>query len=177
MCTPSRSLSTSWRMVSDDKRRGHEKARTPRWVGQLVGVHVAHHAAHVKQTRDGLVVLVAHLHIRARAQTTHDGHERAGVLRGVVGGPWTLWTSRPASRRHGRASASAIGIARARRDHLEARDLDGQTFVTFGKRDHLHRYFMETCTELGVAPKQPSPKDRGPRARRGNYAIPGPFPS
>lgn len=40
----------------------------------------------------------------------------------------------------------------ARRDHLEARDLDGQPFVTFGKRDHLHRYFMETCTELGVAP-------------------------
>lgn len=40
----------------------------------------------------------------------------------------------------------------AQRDHLETRDLDGQPFVTFGKRDHLHRYFMETCTELGITP-------------------------
>lgn len=40
----------------------------------------------------------------------------------------------------------------SQRAHLTAQDLDGQPFVTFGKRDHLHRFFMETCAELGIAP-------------------------
>ena len=40
----------------------------------------------------------------------------------------------------------------ARRSSLELRDLDGQPFVTFGKRNHLHRYFLEACDREGVQP-------------------------
>lgn len=38
------------------------------------------------------------------------------------------------------------------RDRLSIADLDGQPFVTFGKRDHLHRYFIEACKTAGVNP-------------------------
>ena len=38
----------------------------------------------------------------------------------------------------------------SRRERLGAHDLDGQPFVTFGKRDHLHRFFMDTCADLGI---------------------------
>lgn len=40
----------------------------------------------------------------------------------------------------------------SRRERLGAHDLDGQPFVTFGKRDHLHRFFMDTCADLGIEP-------------------------
>lgn len=39
-----------------------------------------------------------------------------------------------------------------KRAHLDAADLDGEPFVTFGKRDHLHRYFMDACAACGIAP-------------------------
>lgn len=35
---------------------------------------------------------------------------------------------------------------------LSLADLDGQPFVTFGKRNHLHRYFLESCAAQGVRP-------------------------
>lgn len=38
------------------------------------------------------------------------------------------------------------------RSRLSIGDLDGQPFVTFGKRDHLHRYFIEACDAAGVRP-------------------------
>ncbi len=40
----------------------------------------------------------------------------------------------------------------AMRNELELKDLDGQPFVTFGKRNHLHRYFVEACDAAGVHP-------------------------
>lgn len=40
----------------------------------------------------------------------------------------------------------------AQRISLTAADLDGQPFVTFGKRDHLHRYFTDACTAQDIAP-------------------------
>lgn len=40
----------------------------------------------------------------------------------------------------------------AQRTSLTAADLDGQPFVTFGKRDHLHRYFIDACTAQDIAP-------------------------
>ncbi len=40
----------------------------------------------------------------------------------------------------------------AQRAHLTLADLDGQPFVTFGKRDHLHRYFMDACAVHGIVP-------------------------
>lgn len=33
----------------------------------------------------------------------------------------------------------------AARKRLAAADIEGQPFVTFGKRNHLHRFFVETC--------------------------------
>ena len=35
---------------------------------------------------------------------------------------------------------------------LALSDLEGQPFMTFGKRNHLHRYFMEACDAAGVHP-------------------------
>lgn len=35
---------------------------------------------------------------------------------------------------------------------IPLRELDGQAFVTAGKRDHLHRFFLEKCDEIGVHP-------------------------
>lgn len=35
---------------------------------------------------------------------------------------------------------------------LELADLEGRPFVTFGKRNHLHRYFIETCEAANVHP-------------------------
>ena len=35
---------------------------------------------------------------------------------------------------------------------LAAADIEGQPFVTFGKRNHLHRFFVETCEAAGVKP-------------------------
>ena len=40
----------------------------------------------------------------------------------------------------------------AQRAHLTVADLDEQPFVTFGKRDHLHRHFMDACAAHGIAP-------------------------
>lgn len=40
----------------------------------------------------------------------------------------------------------------AARNQLTLDDIEGQPFVTFGKRNHLHRYFMEACDEAGVRP-------------------------
>ncbi|MBE6069873.1 MAG: LysR family transcriptional regulator [Clostridium lundense] len=40
----------------------------------------------------------------------------------------------------------------ASRDYLELEDLDGQPFVTLGKRNHLHRFFVEECTAHGIEP-------------------------
>lgn len=37
-------------------------------------------------------------------------------------------------------------------DELKLNDLDKQPFVTFGKRNHLHRYFMEGCDAAGIHP-------------------------
>lgn len=39
-------------------------------------------------------------------------------------------------------------------DHtgVSLRDLDKQPFVTTGKRNHLHRFFIEECTAAGVSP-------------------------
>lgn len=38
------------------------------------------------------------------------------------------------------------------RKRLTLADLDGQPFITFGKRDHLHRFFVEACEEANVHP-------------------------
>lgn len=35
---------------------------------------------------------------------------------------------------------------------LTVADLDGKPFVTFGRRNHLHRYFVEACEREGVHP-------------------------
>ena len=40
----------------------------------------------------------------------------------------------------------------AQKEKLSLSDLDKQPFVTFGKRNHLHRYFMEACAGAGVHP-------------------------
>ncbi len=40
----------------------------------------------------------------------------------------------------------------AAQDTLALSDLEGQPFVTFGKRNHLHRYFMEACNAEGIQP-------------------------
>lgn len=40
----------------------------------------------------------------------------------------------------------------ASRNRLELADLDGKPFITFGKRNHLHRYFIEACETAGVHP-------------------------
>lgn len=40
----------------------------------------------------------------------------------------------------------------AARDCLVLEDLDGQPFVTLGKRNHLHRFFTEECAAHGVSP-------------------------
>ena len=40
----------------------------------------------------------------------------------------------------------------AARKRLAAADIEGQPFVTFGKRNHLHRFFVETCEAAGVKP-------------------------
>ncbi|WP_255467232.1 LysR family transcriptional regulator [Raoultibacter phocaeensis] len=45
-----------------------------------------------------------------------------------------------------------IGDALASRDRLSLADLDGKPFITFGKRNHLHRYFMEACEAADVCP-------------------------
>lgn len=44
------------------------------------------------------------------------------------------------------------GSALQGRPRLSIEDFDGQPFVTFGKRDHLHRYFVEACEDAGVRP-------------------------
>ena len=40
----------------------------------------------------------------------------------------------------------------SRKDALSIEDLDGQPFVTYGKRNHLHRFFVERCKLAGVHP-------------------------
>ena len=40
----------------------------------------------------------------------------------------------------------------AARKRLAAADIEGQPFVTFGKRNHLHRFFVEACQAAGVKP-------------------------
>ena len=40
----------------------------------------------------------------------------------------------------------------ARKERLTIQDVDGQPFVTFGKRNHLHRFFSEECKGAGVYP-------------------------
>ena len=40
----------------------------------------------------------------------------------------------------------------SQRGTLALVDLDGMPFVTFGKRNHLHRYFLEACAEAGARP-------------------------
>ena len=40
----------------------------------------------------------------------------------------------------------------SRKDSLSIKDLDGQPFVTYGKRNHLHRFFVEQCKMAGVRP-------------------------
>ena len=40
----------------------------------------------------------------------------------------------------------------AKKDVLELADLEGQPMVTFGKRDHLHRYFVDLCAKQGLEP-------------------------
>ena len=40
----------------------------------------------------------------------------------------------------------------AARERLVAADIEGQPFVTFGKRNHLHRFFVEACEAAGVKP-------------------------
>ena len=44
------------------------------------------------------------------------------------------------------------GSPLSNRDELSIEDLDQQQFVTFGKRDHLHRYFAESCEAANVHP-------------------------
>lgn len=36
--------------------------------------------------------------------------------------------------------------------YLELEDIDGQHFVTLGKRNHLHKFFIEQCEKTGVVP-------------------------
>lgn len=40
----------------------------------------------------------------------------------------------------------------AEKERLTMRDVDGVPFVTYGKRNHLHRFFMEECKSSGVYP-------------------------
>lgn len=40
----------------------------------------------------------------------------------------------------------------ARKESLCIEDLEGQPFVTYGKRNHLHRFFVERCKAAGVHP-------------------------
>lgn len=40
----------------------------------------------------------------------------------------------------------------AYKEELTMQDVDGQPFVTFGKRNHLHRFFVEECKAAGVHP-------------------------
>ena len=40
----------------------------------------------------------------------------------------------------------------AEKDYLTIQDLEGQPFVTYGKRNHLHRFFVEQCKKAGVHP-------------------------
>lgn len=40
----------------------------------------------------------------------------------------------------------------SRKSALTLPDLEGQPFVTFGKRNHLHRYFVEKCAAANVHP-------------------------
>lgn len=41
------------------------------------------------------------------------------------------------------------------RERLTLADLDGQTVITTGKHNHLHRYFTQACGEAGVRPVIP----------------------
>lgn len=41
----------------------------------------------------------------------------------------------------------------AEKPDLTLEDLDGRRFVTAGKRNHLHRFFMERCEAAGVRPE------------------------
>lgn len=38
------------------------------------------------------------------------------------------------------------------KSQLTLEDLNSEPFLTFGKRDHLHRFLMDACTEAGVQP-------------------------
>lgn len=40
----------------------------------------------------------------------------------------------------------------ANRSVLKLQDLDGQPFMTFGKRNHLHQHFMQACRRQNVHP-------------------------
>lgn len=42
------------------------------------------------------------------------------------------------------------------RDHLELKDLAGQTIVTAGRLNHLHRYLTEACEQAGISPNIPT---------------------
>lgn len=41
------------------------------------------------------------------------------------------------------------------RERLVPADLDGQTFVTAGRLNHLHRFLLDTCERAGVQPNIP----------------------
>ncbi len=40
----------------------------------------------------------------------------------------------------------------ASKEKLTLPDIEGQPFITFGKRNHLHRFFIEACEAAGVQP-------------------------
>lgn len=40
----------------------------------------------------------------------------------------------------------------AQKETLRIEDLHGQPFITFGRHNHLHRYFMQVCREHNVEP-------------------------
>ncbi len=40
----------------------------------------------------------------------------------------------------------------AHKHRIVIEDLEGQPFVTYGKRNHLHRFFVEQCEKAGVHP-------------------------
>lgn len=40
----------------------------------------------------------------------------------------------------------------AQKEMLEVADVESEPMVTFGKRDHLHRYFVDLCAKQGIEP-------------------------
>lgn len=44
------------------------------------------------------------------------------------------------------------GVSLKNNNYVSYEDLDGKTFVTFGKKNHLHSFFAEECKSRGVRP-------------------------